>query len=408
LGAVLYVLLARRPLYNARSFIEMLQKQRLEKPAPLRSVAADVPVEFEQIIHRLLEKDPERRFATANVVQRRLESMLESLSLMPPAAPGHVTVDPAPVGMSTGSDPPPVNPLAVTVEATHFLPPMDPPERADAPVASPDDPPKAEPEHAPAASETPVEPSPAESVLVSATAPGSFVAVRPGELDQSLPERREMPWISPQTWALVIGLLAVGLLVWYMLQPLSADALYRRIEQQTSDGSPEGVEQAEKDINQFLMRFPADARCGQLNKDLERLETWHLERDLRMNRKNALTPVERFYMDALNAAKVDVDQGLEKFRAMVDLFEPRRDISAAELRCIQLAKRRIEELDKQSEQQHKEMLIAVNRSLDRADELAKSEPERAAKIRNAVIKLYSGKAWADEALQRARAASDKR
>ena len=73
LGGVLYVLLARRPLYVARSFAEMLDKQRFEKPAPLRQFAVDIPAELEQIIHRLLEKDPERRFATATVLERRLE-----------------------------------------------------------------------------------------------------------------------------------------------------------------------------------------------------------------------------------------------------------------------------------------------------------------------------------------------
>jgi serine/threonine-protein kinase len=423
LGAVLYVLLARRPLYNARSFFEMLQKQREEKPAPLRSVAADVPVEFEQIIHRLLEKDPEKRFATATVVQRRLEAMLESLSLAPAAVngpvTGPVTVDPAPVGLPTGAEPPPLNPLAVTVEATHFLDPTDrqnhvaapakPPE--EAPAEPPEKPVAAEPESAPAVEEASLaeaDSQPDESIPASATTTGRFVAVRPGELDHSLPERLETPWISPHTWALAIGLLVIGLMVWYMLQPMSADALYHRIERQTVDGSPDSVQQAEDDINQFLARFPGDDRVGFLNDDLDRLETWRLERDLGrqaggMNVRKALTPVERCYIDALNAAKVDVDQGLEKFQALVDMFGPRMDISAAELRCIRIAKRRIEELAKQSEQQHKELLSAVNRSLDRADELAKEEPERAAKIRNAVIKLYAGKAWANEAVERARA-----
>jgi serine/threonine-protein kinase len=406
LGAVLYVLLARRPLYNARSFMEMLHKQRLEKPAPLRSITPDVPAEFEQIIHRLLEKDPDRRFATATVVQRRLESMLESLDLTTDATDpknDHVTVDPAPVGLPTGAELPPVNPLAETVEATHYLGPIDLLNRADAPGAPSEHQPEANPKQPPDVADMPHDRT-SQFALPSATSPGSFVAVRPGELDQSLPERRDTPWISPQTWALVVGLLALGLLVWYMLQPLSADALYRRIDQRTSEGSPDSVELAEDDIKQFLNRFPADVRCSKLNDDVNRLETFRLERDLRMNLKNALTPVEHCYIDALNASRTDVDTGIEKFEALVDLFSSRNENSPTEQRCIALAKRRIDELGKQSEQQHKEMLIAVKRSLDRADGLAKSEPEQAAKIRRAVIKLYSGKSWADEAVERARTA----
>ncbi len=138
LGAVLYVLLARRRLFDAHSMMEMIAKQRTEKPAPLRSVAPDVPREFAEIIHRLLEKDPDRRFATATVLQRRLESMLESHSLTSEARTGAVTVDPAPVGAPPYADPPRLDPLAVTIDATNYmgLPPPDAARQPEMPVAS--------------------------------------------------------------------------------------------------------------------------------------------------------------------------------------------------------------------------------------------------------------------------------
>ena len=72
LGAVLYVLLTRRRLFEAHSLMEMIAKQRTETPAPLRSLVPDVPKEFAEIIHRLLEKAPDRRIATAMVLQRPL------------------------------------------------------------------------------------------------------------------------------------------------------------------------------------------------------------------------------------------------------------------------------------------------------------------------------------------------
>ena len=74
------------------------------------------------------------------------------------------------------------------------------------------------------------------------------------------PRNRRAAWISPQTWALAGGLLAIGLLAYYMLQPPSADALYRRVQQQTVGGSTEALEQAEDDIRRFLKRFPGDPR----------------------------------------------------------------------------------------------------------------------------------------------------
>ena len=119
LGGVLYVLLARRPLYNARSFAEMLDKQRFEKPAPLRQFAADIPAELEQIVHRLLEKDPERRFGTAMVLERRLETMLESFSRVAARRcdAGHGRTGAGRL-LPAGVDPPPVDPLAQTIAAT--------------------------------------------------------------------------------------------------------------------------------------------------------------------------------------------------------------------------------------------------------------------------------------------------
>ena len=131
LGGVLYVLLARRPLYNARSFAEMLDKQRFEKPAPLRQFAADIPVELEQIIHRLLEKEPDRRFATAMVLERRLETMLESFSRVAARRCDACHGRSGAAGSPAGVDPPPVDPLAQTIAATQA------PDHPALPIAPP-------------------------------------------------------------------------------------------------------------------------------------------------------------------------------------------------------------------------------------------------------------------------------
>jgi eukaryotic-like serine/threonine-protein kinase len=428
LGAVLYVLLARRPLYSARSFFEMLEKQRVEKPAPLHTLVSDVPAEFEQIIHRLLEKDPERRFATATVLQRRLEAMLESLNLPleQPIDPGidHVTVQPAAVNMPPGVDPPPIDPLAVTVDATHRaeLPARGFPSELPSPLTaipkhslnpplaavSAADTPRlleaAQGEVAASLVETPLE-RPDETATSSATAAGRFVAVRPGELDDEPDEPRQPPWISPQTWALVIGLLAIWLLAWYMLQPPSANTLYHRIQRQTADGAADTSSQAEDDIHQFLERYPDDERRAEVSDALERLELSRLERRLSLH--GPKSPVERCYIDALNTARTDLDLGIARFQALVDLFESPEATFAPDWQCVQLAKRQIEALRKQAEAQHREQLVAVRTRLSHADEMAASDPQRAAAIRRAVIFLYQGKPWAKDLVEHARAALEK-
>ena len=57
-----------------------------------------------------------------------------------------------------------------------------------------------------------------------------FTAVAEGDLDRA--DRPETPpaWVSPRTWMLVASLIAVGLAVWYFLQPPSADRLYEQIK----------------------------------------------------------------------------------------------------------------------------------------------------------------------------------
>ena len=50
LGAVMYALLARRPLFRGKSLVEVLHKQRFEQPEPLGTYAADTPEEFQRIL----------------------------------------------------------------------------------------------------------------------------------------------------------------------------------------------------------------------------------------------------------------------------------------------------------------------------------------------------------------------
>jgi hypothetical protein len=210
----------------------------------------------------------------------------------------------------------------------------------------------------------------------------------------------------------VIGLLAIGLLAWYLLQPPSADALYRRIERQTSEGSTESLQQAADDIHQFLLRFPGDSRSDSLYDDLEQVEISLLGKRLDLAARGIIvqpppSPLERYFLDAVSTAHADLDAGIAKFQAMIDLFESEQENSEAERRCILLARRRMEELTKQSQARHKEQVVAVGKRLDRADEIAKSNPAQAARIRSAVIKLYADKPWAKELVQRAGAVTEK-
>jgi len=316
-----------------------------------------------------------------------------------------VMVDPAPANTQARVDPPPIDPLAKTVAATQA---SDHPALPSVPAAQVGVP--APNLVAPGAG------PPVESVESSAGLPadttGRFVPVRPGELDIAPPIRPAAAWISPQTWALLFGLVAVWLLAWYLLQPPSADALYHRIQRQTTGGSLDVPPRTEDDIGQFLVRFPHDPRSEGLRDLAERIEIAHLGLRLDLHAKGinlqaSLLPIERVYVDAFNAARVDPEVGIARFEAMIDLFESSKDDSGPNRRCIQLAKQRLGEFRQQYEVQSREQLTIVEERVKRADELRKTNPQRANAIYRAVLVLYENKAWAKHVVQRARAALEK-
>ena len=74
LGIVLYELLVGRPPFTAETQIATAMKHLKEPPPPLRSIRAGVPRPLEAVIMKALEKDPDRRFASAEDMRAALES----------------------------------------------------------------------------------------------------------------------------------------------------------------------------------------------------------------------------------------------------------------------------------------------------------------------------------------------
>ncbi len=196
LGAVFYVLLTNRPLFAAKSFAEMLRKQRVETPDPLERHAPDVPEALQAIVTQLLEKDPDRRIPNPAVLARQLEAMQRALSLEPaPGDPGTIDAE------NDESDENGENAESPTFD-----------------LPAPDDRPSSDAElpetRATGAFQRPGTENPAETEQE----PGSrFTPVAAEELDRIESGTSRPPWRLPQTWALLIGLIAVCLAGWYLL-----------------------------------------------------------------------------------------------------------------------------------------------------------------------------------------------
>jgi hypothetical protein len=389
LGAVLYALLAGRPVFRAQSLPEMLRKQRCEPPEPLRRHAPDAPEELERIVMQLLEKDPARRIGNADLLARRLSAMYHALGGMPET-----------VEADAQDDAGPESDEEVETKATRAfegLAAARPPSVA-APLSA-DEPPADEPTVAEAAEK--------EKPRPSAASAGRYVAVREEDLDPIEAPREKPAWVSAPTWLLAAALVAVGLTVWYLLQPPTADKAYRRIVGKVESGEA-GLLAAESDIEQFLLRFPADPRRNQLNELRERIALERMERKLERWARNPpvgqpLLPVQRAYLDAIHHAQLDPEAGMAKFRALVDLYGGEAHAGPTG-QCVELARRRLAELEQRVESVGAEIAELLQRRLDEADSLRASDPQRARAMYRAVLDLYAGKPWAAEAVGRAREA----
>jgi tetratricopeptide (TPR) repeat protein len=78
LGAVLYALLTGRPPFGGDSVVETIDAVRNRPAEPPRRLNAAVPRDLETICLRCLEKEPRRRYATAQALAADLEAWLES------------------------------------------------------------------------------------------------------------------------------------------------------------------------------------------------------------------------------------------------------------------------------------------------------------------------------------------
>ena len=85
LGATLYHMLAGHPPFSGKTLSEIIQKQIKEKPKPLKEAAPGVPEPLCQIVEKMLEKDPDKRFQSASEVVEALEELKKRVRVARPS-----------------------------------------------------------------------------------------------------------------------------------------------------------------------------------------------------------------------------------------------------------------------------------------------------------------------------------
>ncbi|MBN2581126.1 MAG: protein kinase [Pirellulales bacterium] len=395
LGVVLYVLLARRPVFKGKTLGEVLQKQQFEKPEPLRRYNTDVPEELERIILQLLEKDPERRIPNAMILGRVLEAMQHAMA-MPgetmQADARYYAGEPLPAE-APSSDP------AVTAPGGEI-------SKASSSTAAPEAQP--DPYAMTAAAGTSYAPS-AEAASPEQKAAGRFIAVAEEDLDRKKTDEASSPLFSWQTGALVAALLAIGYGIWYSLQPPAADRLYQDVAAAKED-SFDALIQAEPEIKKFLEYYSSDPRASTLRRYQQEIDLYRLERrfDLRvrgLTGTEKLLPVERAYLEAIGLERTDPDRCIAKLRALIDLYGfPKKEEAGPTGECVTLARRKLQGMEEESAERAADHLKLINTRLDEADSLVPTDPRRARAMYQAVLELYAGKPWAATAIRRTKTA----
>jgi eukaryotic-like serine/threonine-protein kinase len=76
LGLTIYELLTLRPTYDSPDRLRLIEQVKSEEPTPPRSIDSRIPRDLETIVLKAIDKDPDRRYATADAMAEDLRRFL--------------------------------------------------------------------------------------------------------------------------------------------------------------------------------------------------------------------------------------------------------------------------------------------------------------------------------------------
>jgi serine/threonine-protein kinase len=413
LGGVMYALLAGRPPFLAQNLPQMLQLQRFAKPEPVRRFAPDTPEQLEGVITQLLAKDPAKRFPNTQVLARHLQAMARALSR--PAiddfalAGDELAHQDADLEQSAALDgtraetgaavlePPAtdehdanrVSDEAATVAAEDIIPIRQPTDvRARDATVPPIDGGVQRPIERPARFTTLEEEE--ARLLAQNQGPGLLVAAQLAAFA-----------------AVLAGIAAAAI---YLSRPPSADELYLTITSRIDRDDDASLAAIANEVDEFLVRYPTDARVAELQQYKQQIELDKLERKLQRQARGgggidtSLLPVEQLYLQAVSGAESAPNEAVAKLQSIVDLYGPnagkQEDTETAAV--VRLAIRRLEALRAQVAEQRERQLESLKERLAAAAQLSETNPRRAAAMYRAIIELHANDAWAENVVAEAR------
>lgn len=399
LGASMFAMLSGHPPFRGNSMLDLLDKHQNASPPRVSTESAGVPAALDELIDRLLAKDPALRPATALVLIRLLEAVgtvsadgasgERKMEGEPPAAANtgdSLVIDRAST-FGGGSQP-------TTAEAG--------PRNVDLLAAT----------LGPVTSNTAATAAPpdrgAATTHVDAARQTRFTTVE--NLARAEEERRRRAARSQaivRSLATTAMLVAVAAAVYVFTRPPSADDSYSRI-MSVVDAAGD-LRDAESAIRRFLAKHGDDPRAERVRGLAERLEIDALERDLRRPQRRSgekLDAVQRDYLAAMARADESPSAGIAALRAW-RVLHPEGGTWQG------LVERQVERLSPAAEAERIDDAKRLAAALDEARSLADAaavEPDatsaadirlRRTAILEAVIQLFSGRPHARDAVREA-------
>jgi serine/threonine-protein kinase len=241
-------------------------------------------------------------------------------------------------------------------------------------------------------------------------------------VDEELARQKQQStrsWMAMIVPAAALGLTLIGLvsLALYLSRPYTADQLYAHIATHTDSEDVESIRQMEREIKEFVAKFPNDSRAAELRQLQQRVELERMSRRLQLQSRRGglpdltLSPVEVLYLQAINTAQTSPEEAIKMLESLVKLYradakeEPAQAAAGdADRRsqCVKLAEQQLAILQSDMAKQTSRHLAAIRDRLGAATKAADRDPDRARAMLQSIIDLYGKDDWASGVVDQAR------
>lgn len=342
LGSVMYACLVGRAPFKGKNSTEVIDAVRRERPIPLELVDPELPMELIELVHQMLEKDPDKRPPTALSAMKRLKSMRAGLQHQATISledsvtdiggtcelsdrsddttageGGRSGFDSSPVGMNPLLDDDSSDRTLMASSATEATSPRSPKERTvsgkSAKTVRPGElSPRTESASASASA------SPTDAPETSPATRARFSTVLDthdsGRLFDASPSSKSTSLRHALTVAaMVTALIGFAFLAYQSTRPATADQLYDAVVSTNSLVSMEA----------FLRRFPDDDRADDVMA--MRMQKRIATTVRRLNAQKSiglkpLSPAEEGFIATMSERYTDPDNAVERLSHWIDAF----------------------------------------------------------------------------------------